>query len=134
MPARPALADGTAFLEDRIEKDEAEDAVEIKKNKKHDDRQHDDGGNQSGHFSEARGIEMRKGSGYEFLFATLVRDGKVEAVEVATAGVKLRRQKSHQRQSRPLSEAKWAEELVSCVLQGGLDAVDGGDGHGFSSG
>jgi hypothetical protein len=36
---------------------------------------------------------------------------------------------SDQRQSRPLSNAKAAEELLSGVLNRGLNAIDGGHGH-----
>ena len=47
--------------------------------------------------------------------------------------MEFRCQNSNQRQARPLPEAETSEELFARVLQGGLDGIDGGDGHGITS-
>jgi hypothetical protein len=43
--------------------------------------------------------------------------------------MQFRRQNSNQRQARPLPEAETSEELFAGVLQGGLDAINGGNRH-----
>ena len=53
--------------------------------------------------------------------------------EIASADVHFRRQNSDQRQARPLSKAKAGEQLLPRVLQGGLYAINGRDGHWMTS-
>ena len=52
-----------------------------------------------------------------------------EVSETASADVKLRRQNSNQRQAQPLAPAEASEDLIASVLQGGLNAIDGRNGH-----
>src|SRR5580692_4892271 len=51
---------------------------------------------------------------------------------MTTGAMKLRRQNPNQRQARPLSKAKWPEQLLPGVLQGGLHAINGRNRHSVS--
>jgi hypothetical protein len=53
--------------------------------------------------------------------------------EIASADMQFGRQNSNQRQAGPLTEAETGEELFPRVLQGGLYAINGRDGHGITS-
>ena len=46
--------------------------------------------------------------------------------ETAAADMQFRHQNAHQRQARPLTEAKASKELRARVLQGRLYAINGG--------
>jgi len=56
-----------------------------------------------------------------------------EVSEIASANMQFRRQNPHQRQARPLPEAEASEELFPRVLQRGLYAINGRDGHWITS-
>src|SRR5271163_3361934 len=134
MPARPALADGTMLLDDGVEQDEAEDAVQVEKDEKQNDRKHDYRGNQRAELGDARWIDVWERRRQEFFGARLpVGHGKIDAVEIATGGVNLGCEEPNQRQSCPLADAKRPEELVSGVCERGLDAIDGRDGQSVTS-
>jgi hypothetical protein len=56
-----------------------------------------------------------------------------EISEIASADMKFGRENSYQRQARPLPETEISEELLPRVLEGGLYAIDGREGHGNTS-
>src|SRR3984893_3987742 len=93
-------------------------------------------GNVCGDVRPVEGRENIRQVRWKKLAIVLLWDTRPTAAEVrdtASADVEFRCQNSNQRQARPLSEAETSEELFARVLQGGLDGVDGGEGHGITS-
>jgi len=135
VPAAPTEPDGTAFAEDGIEEDEAKDATDVKKDDAEDDGDDDGGHNEQCELSYARGIEMpkKRRKRLERRAAALRLIGKIKAAEVASAAVNFGGEESDEGEAKPLAKTERAKELVACVPDRRLDAVDGRDRQGITS-
>jgi hypothetical protein len=56
-----------------------------------------------------------------------MRDGKVKAIEIASADMQFGGEESNQRQTRPLAQPKRTKKLVASTLERGLNTIDSGD-------
>ena len=139
MPSLPCLADRTFAAQNGVEQDEAKHTVDVEKDKAQDDgyEDHDDDqsdelaqvlGNMPGSEGRQTKWSARRGQKLHAAFSRVMTE-LAEVSEVASADVHFRRQNSDQREARPLSEAETSEELLARVLQGGLYAIDGGNGQ-----
>ena len=67
------------------------------------------------------------------IFFLLLGEGAEGATEIAAAYVKFTSQQARQGQPKPLPQPNAREYLLPGMIEGGLDGVDGGDGHSKTS-
>ena len=146
-PFSPSLTNRTLPAQNRVKEDEPEYAVEVKKDERQYDKGEDSDQDQSNELRDVLGnvcgdvcpvegrenIRQARGKKLAIVFLWDTRPTAAEVRETASADMQFSCQNSNQRQSGPLPEAETSEELFARVLQGGLDGIDGGDGHGITS-
>lgn len=69
----------------------------------------------------------------KFTASARMRDGKIKAIEITSAGVQFGGEESNQRQTRPLAQPKRTKKLVASMLERGLNAIESGDRQGLTS-
>ena len=126
-------------LQNGIEQDEAEYAVEIEEdetqNKNDEYAQQDQSEKLADMLRHVRRVEAWKSprqARLHDLVLMLGRSARPSATKIgdaASADMNFRCKNSDQREPRPLSPSEVGEELCARVLQSGLDAINGGDGQ-----